>query len=1104
MANQTLSANQNYDDSAISGLLNGEDITLNGFKLTIDSDSRWAQQAAVIGNTIYSSTIGGDVFIDGNKVWWMPFDSPSGNVPTLGICGVQNCSGATSLSTGEFLGIWSSIPAAPLSGGSLIPSTGFIKFRSKVGNFQDNEVVSLPGGASITVNSSTGGQTGWIHVVGEALNNISVPRLGTHNTSGSSSFFQIGITNGADDQTFNIPVMDHVPCIWVETSSGSNVYEKWLNGGTRWGTSTQFISTDLRGKFFGQWKEVNGNAVNGTPTISASNTTGFAVGMPVNNHHNTVTAPLADGCVITAINPGVSITLSKNSTSTAATVIRSPLPSITIAQRSTNACGWKPPAGCRVRIPNIILSTADSSSWTGNQCHLSASSRYELNASTAGSILVSNTTTLWYHNVPGAYSYSVTNCGASHMGCFNWGNFATPMIFNDNGIGLDGLPAFTAFSGSAIPFGGEILRNRTARGVNTSIADRTMSMADCANFKIDFNQFEHFGGAGITERSNGDNRMAEITRFSDCTFDNNTFIGGTLLVSTSVRCHARNHIYGDRLNGTTSATIPLSPIVYQASCTDCIIEGMTIFAGIPNIHPYNPIISLLSSSERIKVRNIGSYVSPFPAGSANKCFGAVTLNNVFDCEINRIYMDDARSFLVNGNNTSNGCVVDNVFGGYASSCFVNPLNTTMRGLRCSLTSTGQSAVYGSHWMDQFDSNTTGKIQIQCNEPTEESASQCVVTSGSPKFTSAGSVSMPASGDQITWTMPYFARGHNSFRPSDFVVTATNPNNFLFEFQSDTGSGWSSWSQATSSNLTAVGSWSEEIGIKLKARATVIFPAADNALTQLSFLTVTSISGQQLQYPYQFDGLVSVSPIVSGSRVQIYNVTKETELYNDIPGMSLNYEYYNGIEIEAGDTIRARIRVRGKEFVELNTVATAAGASFLVSQENDPHCSGLDIADYSVDFLNKKIRATGSRDSFTCQEIADIICKEQATTDGIKLFPFADITGLITLSPGVQNGITINLNEWQVSWAAGSVSQAFITDGNLVGGIANDPIEDISGGPQVTINLSAAATAVTVDVPTANDIANAVWANITRTLTQGTRDSEIDNISSNAKLIPALL
>lgn len=177
MADQTITADTNYDDASISGLANGENIAINGGVLTIDSDVRHAQQSAVVGSMNISATLGGGILIDGTKVWQIEFDASSGNVPTLGTVGVQNCTGGTSGATGEFLGVWASYPAIPNTAGGAMPTTGLVKFRSKVGTFVDNEVVTLPGGATVTVNSATGGRRSWIEVAAEANNNPSIPRL---------------------------------------------------------------------------------------------------------------------------------------------------------------------------------------------------------------------------------------------------------------------------------------------------------------------------------------------------------------------------------------------------------------------------------------------------------------------------------------------------------------------------------------------------------------------------------------------------------------------------------------------------------------------------------------------------------------------------------------------------------------------------------------------------------------------------------------------------------------------------------------------------------------------------------------------------------------
>lgn len=250
MANQTVSVDRNFDDAAINGLLNGDDITIDtNARLTINSDVRWGQQAAVIGNITISSTTGGKCTVDGTQVWWIPFDASSGNVPSLGTAGTDNCTGSVA-GTGEFLGIWTALGVAPSAAGGAMPGTGYLKLRKVTNAFADNEVITLPGGATVTVNSTTGGQRGWLHIVGEEAQTINVPRLGQYESLGD--WFELGTTNGLDDQTFQYFVADQCPALQVETGVGTGIYEWWVCAGTtRWAQANLRVATDARGKLFG-------------------------------------------------------------------------------------------------------------------------------------------------------------------------------------------------------------------------------------------------------------------------------------------------------------------------------------------------------------------------------------------------------------------------------------------------------------------------------------------------------------------------------------------------------------------------------------------------------------------------------------------------------------------------------------------------------------------------------------------------------------------------------------------------------------------------------------------------------------------------------------
>lgn len=207
---------------------------------------------------------------------------------------------------------------------------------------------------------------------------------------------------------------------------------------------------------------------------------------------------------------------------------------------------------------------------------------------------------------------------------------------------------------------------------------------------------------------------------------------------------------------------------------------------------------------------------------------------------------------------------------------------------------------------------------------------------------------------------------------------------------------------------------------------------------------------------------SVNGMVAGGRLFIFNETTAAEMANAIQaGTSYSASYQDGTGYTAGDTILMRFRKPGYEDIEARTTATSGGWSFTIAPVVDPHTTLTSPANITVDYVNKKIRATGARTTITAQELVDIITNAEATEDGIRLPAFAEISGLVELTPGVFTALTVELIDWQASWAAGSVSQAYLTSGNIVGGLAGDVVEDVVGGPQVTIMLAQSGTTIAV-------------------------------------------
>ena len=280
MASQTVTTSVDHDSASVSGLLNGEDYTINGGSVTVTGDVRWGQNAAVLGSVTISSTLGGLFHLNGTQVWEIAFDASSGNVPALAALGSNGVTGGTSGATGELFRVWAAGEIEPRAAAGAMPTTGWIKLRSKTGTFQDNETITLPGGATITVNSATGGKRSWIHVVGEDQGLITIPRLGELRATGD--WYELGVTDGTDDQVIPLPFRDSLPGVWIETGAGTGVYEQWESAGLRWGTATQFIPTDKRGTYFGQWfTQGSMGSTIGSAVVTTTSTSNFAVGAPV-------------------------------------------------------------------------------------------------------------------------------------------------------------------------------------------------------------------------------------------------------------------------------------------------------------------------------------------------------------------------------------------------------------------------------------------------------------------------------------------------------------------------------------------------------------------------------------------------------------------------------------------------------------------------------------------------------------------------------------------------------------------------------------------------------------------------------------------------------
>jgi hypothetical protein len=134
------------------------------------------------------------------------------------------------------------------------------------------------------------------------------------------------------------------------------------------------------------------------------------------------------------------------------------------------------------------------------------------------------------------------------------------------------------------------------------------------------------------------------------------------------------------------------------------------------------------------------------------------------------------------------------------------------------------------------------------------------------------------------------------------------------------------------------------------------------------------------------------------------------------------------------------------------------------------------APFTFDFSASRIVVDGGATDLACVDIYTACKLAQASEEGIIHDRIASGSGLISLGPGVQVGITVELlGAWQLQFPAGNYV-ARIAGGNLVGGPGGDPIA-YTAGVQALLIQSAASTVVTAggSIPTAEQNAAAVLA-----------------------------
>jgi len=247
-------------------------------------------------------------------------------------------------------------------------------------------------------------------------------------------------------------------------------------------------------------------------------------------------------------------------------------------------------------------------------------------------------------------------------------------------------------------------------------------------------------------------------------------------------------------------------------------------------------------------------------------------------------------------------------------------------------------------------------------------------------------------------------------------------------------------------------------------------------------TITDANGSRATLQY------SISGLVQHSRVQIYNVTADTEIFNgSVNATTYSAQYTEGTEVTTGDEIRLRVTRQNGVTAYLpftaTAIATGSGFSFKASQLDDLvyNSNGIDgssITTLTADFPNVQVDVDDADGSCDVREIYARYANIITTEEGIRQW-FGGITALNAVNYQVNTAVNdLTIQNVGTNGVNLGVARIFRDDGAIILAQGNAPITQDNG-----------------------EFVQFIQPQVDSAMNTNTK---LDGVSKNTNLIPALL
>lgn len=661
---------------------------------------------------------------------------------------------------------------------------------------------------------------------------------------------------------------------------------------------------------------------------------------------------------------------------------------VRIGNDGTTNCGYVPPAGCKIRIANVLLRQVNGIDNSENEApHATLGNRPDFTVSLSGFVDLEYITADWYLAFTSAYQVSIKN--SASFDSLSFIQNASPFVVDNYCSGIY-TGTFNTLVVSSCLTGGTVRNSKFYKGLGTG--------AHCINVTNGANDIlfeDNYSGMVSLTRAIGIYGMDLIANRATVTRHHNLncemkFTGNVVRVTDVDYC--------DKLKGSTDATTGLYAFRVNA-CNDVIVDGITLgmnntISGFHN--PYTALV-IVSSCTNATIRNAGTRAAPLLAASSGLSPSMLVqdlgLND--NVRFQRMYMNYTRASLTAVSNTSKNVTFENVWTSNFSAV-VSSFNTILKGVGMgTVTLSGTGSVYGSNYHDTFLTDTTGAIWFTMNEPTSFNSSNVAVTllGATGGFNASGAVVLPTAGDYVVSEMSYFAIGHTAFAKVSPKSINVNHSRFKYEYDIDTGSGFSgSYKTLFKPKLRTAGGTSGSNTITVDALGSDAPAIGDFILCEFGTqipanTTVTNVVGN----------VVTVSANFTGGGVGSDNIYFVKALYDEVLDPSV------GAKLRIKITAMATNTGNSITSLSLPTTSTLAAQSdnlYILDPVIPITVDATVLADTRVQLYNvttntilDNVFMTGTDYSYVLSASVDDVIRIRATKKGYEPFEsFAVFTG----------------------------------------------------------------------------------------------------------------